>query len=102
MDTKLSRRTLIKSIGLAATGSLSGSIYSLMASETQDFLNDDIYDFPMEGQVRLLHTTDIHAQLNPIYFREPNVNLGISNSSDMLPHIAVSYTHLTLPTKRIV
>jgi len=87
MDTKLSRRTLIKSIGLAATGSLSGSIYSLMASESQDILNDDIYDFPMAGQVRLLHTTDIHAQLNPIYFREPNVNLGTSNSSNSLPHI---------------
>lgn len=87
MDTKLSRRTLIKSIGLAATGSLSGSIYSLMASEPQDILNDDIYDFPMAGQVRLLHTTDIHAQLNPIYFREPNVNLGTSNSSNSLPHI---------------
>ena len=87
MNNKLSRRTLIKSIGLAATGSLSGSIYSLMASESQDFLNDDIYDFPMLGQVRLLHTTDIHAQLNPIYFREPNVNLGISSSSNMLPHL---------------
>ena len=87
MNNKLSRRTLIKSIGLAATGSLSGSIYSLMASESQDFLNDDIYDFPMLGQVRLLHTTDIHAQLNPIYFREPNVNLGISTSSNMLPHV---------------
>jgi len=87
MDTKLSRRTLIKSIGLAATGSLSGSIYSLMASEPQDILNDDIYDFPMAGQVRLLHTTDIHAQINPIYFREPNVNLGTSNSSNSLPHI---------------
>jgi len=37
--------------------------------------------------VRLLHTTDIHAQLNPIYFREPDVNLGTSNSSNSLPHI---------------
>ena len=41
----------------------------------------------MEGQVRLLHTTDIHAQLNPIYFREPNVNLGINDTSNRLPHI---------------
>ena len=39
MNNKLSRRTLIKSIGLAATGSLSGSIYSLMASDLQDFFN---------------------------------------------------------------
>ena len=32
---------------------------------------DKMYDLPVWGDVRLLHMTDCHAQLNPIYFREP-------------------------------
>ncbi len=87
MNAKFSRRTLIKSIGLVATGSLASPMSSLMASGSKDSGIDDIYDFSMEGQVRLLHTTDIHAQLDSIYFREPNVNIGIGGSTDRLPHI---------------
>jgi hypothetical protein len=35
-----------------------------------------LYDLPRFGNVSLLHMTDCHAQLKPIYFREPSVNLG--------------------------
>src|SRR5512143_432185 len=39
------------------------------------------------GNVSLLHFTDCHAQLNPIYFREPNVNLGVAAASGKPPHL---------------
>ncbi len=39
------------------------------------------------GQVRLLHFTDCHAQLLPVYFREPNVNLGVGEARNRPPHL---------------
>ncbi|OOG23693.1 thiosulfohydrolase SoxB [Thioalkalivibrio denitrificans] len=39
----------------------------------------DFYDLPRFGNVSLLHYTDCHAQLNPIYFREPNINIGVGD-----------------------
>ncbi len=48
---------------------------------------DKMYDIPTEGDVRLLHMTDCHAQLNPIYFREPNVNLGFYGANGKAPHL---------------
>jgi S-sulfosulfanyl-L-cysteine sulfohydrolase len=39
------------------------------------------------GNVSLLHFTDCHAQLNPIHFREPNVNLGIGAAAGRPPHL---------------
>ncbi len=45
------------------------------------------YDLPTFGNVSLMHMTDCHAQLKPIYFREPNVNLGIGDSVGKVPHL---------------
>ena len=45
------------------------------------------YDLPRFGNVHVLHFTDCHAQLLPIWFREPNVNLGIADSSGRPPHL---------------
>ena len=45
------------------------------------------YDFPSFGQVRLLHITDSHAQLNPVYYREPHVNVGVAGAWGRPPHI---------------
>ncbi|WP_024327108.1 thiosulfohydrolase SoxB [Thioalkalivibrio sp. AKL19] len=39
------------------------------------------------GNVHLLHYTDCHAQLKPVYFREPNMNLGVANMRNRPPHI---------------
>jgi sulfur-oxidizing protein SoxB len=46
-----------------------------------------LYESPRFGNVHLLHMTDCHAQLKPIYFREPNVNLGIAGSMGQPPHL---------------
>ncbi len=45
-----------------------------------------LYDLPPFGQVSLLHMTDCHAQLLPLHFREPSVNLGVAAMRDQWPH----------------
>jgi sulfur-oxidizing protein SoxB len=49
------------------------------------------YELPKFGNVHLLHFTDCHAQLMPIYFREPNVNLGIGSQDGKVPHLVGEY-----------
>src|SRR6187455_205610 len=45
------------------------------------------YDIERFGNVSLLHVTDVHAQLKPIRFREPSVNLGIGDAAGKPPHL---------------
>jgi sulfur-oxidizing protein SoxB len=47
----------------------------------------DFYDQGNFGDVRLLHFTDCHAQLNPVYFREPSVNIGVGAALGQPPHL---------------
>ena len=46
-----------------------------------------LYDLPPFGNVSLLHMTDCHAQLMPLHFREPSVNLGLGPLQGRLPHL---------------
>jgi sulfur-oxidizing protein SoxB len=46
-----------------------------------------VYDLRHFGNARILHMTDTHAQLLPVYFREPSVNLGIGAMSGKPPHL---------------
>ena len=48
---------------------------------------DALYRLPKFGNVSLLHFTDCHAQLLPIYFREPNVNIGVDGWAGKPPHL---------------
>jgi sulfur-oxidizing protein SoxB len=48
---------------------------------------DSLYDLKKFGNVHLLHFTDCHAQLMPIHFREPSVNLGIGGAVGKAPHL---------------
>ena len=45
------------------------------------------YDLPRRGNVHLLHMTDAHAQLNPVYYREPSVNIGVNDARNRIPHL---------------
>jgi len=46
-----------------------------------------LYDLERFGNARVLHLTDTHAQLRPIYFREPSVNLGVGEMWGQPPHL---------------
>jgi sulfur-oxidizing protein SoxB len=48
---------------------------------------DAMYELPRFGNVSLLHFTDCHAQLLPIHFREPSVNLGVGAALGKAPHL---------------
>jgi S-sulfosulfanyl-L-cysteine sulfohydrolase len=45
------------------------------------------YNVPKTGNIHLLHMTDCHAQLLPIYFREPSANIGIAGMTGRVPHL---------------
>jgi sulfur-oxidizing protein SoxB len=78
----ISRREFVQLLGLAgAAGMLPASAFSARRAPS------DLYEVPKFGNLTLLHITDTHAQLNPIYFREPNVNLGIGDAKGHPPHL---------------
>ena len=45
------------------------------------------YDVPRFGNVHLMHMTDAHAQLQPIFYREPQVNIGVHGARNRAPHL---------------
>jgi sulfur-oxidizing protein SoxB len=72
----------------AATATLMGGTGRLArAAARQEITQADLLRFDPVGQVTLLHITDIHAQLVPVYFREPSVNLGVGDVHGLPPHI---------------
>jgi sulfur-oxidizing protein SoxB len=48
----------------------------------------DYYRQPAFGDVTIMHMTDCHAQLLPMYYREPAVNLGVGAGKNAPPHLA--------------
>ena len=82
-----SRREFLQALAVASAGGMSlQSNFSHAQSAAQKF-----YDLPKFGNVHFLHFTDCHAQLLPIYFREPNVNLGIGAQEGKPPHLVGEY-----------
>ncbi|MBE0412721.1 thiosulfohydrolase SoxB [Yoonia sp.] len=53
----------------------------------QALSQDQLLDFDTFGNVSLIHITDIHAQLKPVWFREPEINLGVGSNKGHVPHI---------------
>ncbi len=89
---RMDKRTFLKLATLGAAGAATGALPLLMqnafAGETaKASMPKDFYSLPKKGQARILHTTDLHGQLLPVYFREPNVNLGVGPALGRPPHI---------------
>ena len=76
---KIRRRDFLKLSGAALSGPIIGTA---RAADTPS-----IYDLERFGNARILHMTDTHAQLQPVYFREPSVNIGIGDMAGQPPHL---------------
>ena len=83
----INRREFLQTLAIASAGGLGlHSNFALAQESAKKF-----YELPKFGNVHLLHFTDCHAQLLPIYFREPNVNLGIGSLEGRTPHLVGEY-----------
>lgn len=69
---------LLQGAAVAGTGAYAGSLGASARA---------LYDLESFGSARILHMTDCHAQLKPIYFREPNVNIGLGEALGRWPHV---------------
>ena len=82
--SNISRREFLNLLAVASAG---GFALDQREAHAANAKTSTVYDLPRFGNVHLLHMTDCHAQLKPIYFREPNVNIGIGGSMGQPPHL---------------
>ncbi|HCL64796.1 MAG TPA: thiosulfohydrolase SoxB [Rhizobium sp.] len=83
-----SRRELL--MAGAALSAIAGSGLAGRWSQAvaqQALTEDSLLDFQSTGNVTILHVTDLHAQLVPVYFREPSINLGVGDVAGLPPHV---------------
>ncbi|MGZ5650825.1 MAG: thiosulfohydrolase SoxB, partial [Usitatibacter sp.] len=78
----MDRRAFLEALAVAAASGLPFASKAALAGDGKE-----IYNLPRFGNVSLLHMTDCHAQLLPVYFREPNVNLGMGAAAGRPPHL---------------
>ncbi len=90
----ISRREFLQMLAIASasglhlTGCEPGSeTQTPPAGVKANNLSNHLYEVPAFGNVSLMHYTDCHAQLMPIYFREPNINLGVAGMRGKPPHL---------------
>jgi sulfur-oxidizing protein SoxB len=77
----MNRREFLQMLAVAAASGMAIDSKKALAGDM------DFYNLPKFGNVSLMHMTDCHAQLLPIYFREPNVNIGIGEATGKVPHL---------------
>ncbi|WP_122894059.1 thiosulfohydrolase SoxB [Arcobacter peruensis] len=82
--SKLSRREFVYMMSVLGAAPVFANSHT-RSVETNKL--EDYYKLQNFGNVRLLHMTDSHAQLLPVYFREPSVNLGFHGNYGKPPHI---------------
>ena len=80
----LSKREFLQALG---AGAVAGMGLARHGGADAAVAADALYQLPRFGQVSFLHMTDCHAQLLPLHFREPSVNLGVGAMQGRLPHL---------------
>ncbi|WP_321362884.1 thiosulfohydrolase SoxB [uncultured Celeribacter sp.] len=84
----ISRRDFLQ-VSMAASAMVGASGFGNWArlAAQQALTQDQLLEFDTFGNVSLIHVTDIHAQLKPIYFREPEINIGVGGNKGAVPHV---------------
>ncbi|NNE51559.1 MAG: thiosulfohydrolase SoxB [Sulfitobacter sp.] len=84
----ISRRDFLQTSMAAAAlyGSSGFGNWARLAAQ-QALTQDQLLEFDTFGNVTLIHVTDIHAQLKPIFFREPEINIGVGGNRGEVPHV---------------
>ena len=86
--SKLSRREFVYMMAVLGAAPVFANSHTRMTNTNK---LEDYYKLKPFGNARLLHMTDSHAQLLPVYFREPSVNLGFHGNFGKPPHRITSY-----------
>ena len=81
----LSRRDFLQVLAAASAAGMGLARYADADAATAQ---QGLYELPAFGNVSLLHMTDCHAQLLPVNFREPSVNIGLAGMQGRWPHLA--------------
>ena len=84
----ISRRDFLQ-VSMAASALYGASGFGNWAklAAQQALTQDQLLEFDTFGNVSLIHVTDIHAQMKPIYFREPEINIGVGPNKGEVPHV---------------
>ncbi|MBR9852616.1 MAG: thiosulfohydrolase SoxB [Rhodobacteraceae bacterium] len=84
----ISRRDFLQ-VGMAASAIYGASGFGNWAriAAQQALTQEQLLEFETYGNVSLIHITDIHGQLKPIYFREPSFNIGVGQNRGVVPHV---------------
>ena len=84
----ISRREFLQaSVAASALYGASGVGNWARLAAQQALTQDQLLQFDAFGNVTLVHITDIHAQLKPIWFREPEINIGVGDVKGIPPHV---------------
>ncbi|ARE41570.1 Sulfur oxidation protein SoxB [Rhodovulum sp. P5] len=84
----ISRRDFLQAaVAASAVYGASGIGNWARLAAQQALTQDQLLDFDTFGNVTLIHVTDIHAQMKPIWFREPEINLGVGAVNGKPPHV---------------
>lgn len=81
----LSRREFMQLLAAASAAGMALDHRDALAASAG--AGERLYDVPSFGNVSFLHFTDCHAQLTPVYFREPSMNLGVGGAAGQAPHL---------------
>ncbi|MCF3973687.1 thiosulfohydrolase SoxB [Paracoccus salsus] len=84
----ISRREMLQ-WGLASSAALAGLGFGNLsrAFAQQALTQDQLLQFDDFGNLTLIHITDCHAHLKPVWFREPDTNIGVGEARGRVPHV---------------